>query len=217
MYSNYITGLRLPETAVEDTEGRLPGKVSLEGRVFRNDGSGEVNSMKRIDSILKDPVYAEYINHNMSAAKDDLFCKHDLAHSVDVARIAYILILENQDLDFFIKDAGLSGKEAAKEVVYAAGLLHDIGKWKEYEEGVDHAAYGARLARDLLTRAGFDENEIRIITRAIYEHRNISRDMSFLGERLHRADNLSRACSQCVAREDCCKYQNKETGAFLLY
>ena len=172
--------------------------------------------MKRVDSILKDPVYVDYINHNMIAAKDDPFCKHDLAHSVDVARIAYILIPENQDLDFLSRMPAFP-KEAAKEVVYAAGLLHDIGKWKEYEEGVDHAAYGARLARDLLTRAGFDENEIRIITRAIYEHRNISRDMSFLGERLHRADNLSRACSQCVAREDCCKYQNKETGAFLLY
>ena len=91
--------------------------------------------MKRVDSILKDPVYVEYINHNMAAAKDDPFCKHDLAHSVDVARIAYILILENQDLNFFIKYAGITGKEAAKEIVYAAGLLHDIGKWKEYEEG----------------------------------------------------------------------------------
>ncbi|MGE5544430.1 MAG: HD domain-containing protein [Bacillota bacterium] len=173
--------------------------------------------MKRVDSILKDPVYVEYINHNMMAAKDDSFCKHDLAHSVDVARIAYILILEHHDLNYFIKDAGLSGREAAKEVIYATGLLHDIGKWKEYEEGVDHAAYGARLARDILTRAGFEEHEIKIITRAIYEHRNISRDMSFLGERMHRADNLSRACSQCEAKGDCCKYQNKETGLFLLY
>lgn len=173
--------------------------------------------MKRVDSILKDPVYAEYINHNMMAAKDDPFCKHDLAHMVDVARIAYILILEHQDLEYFIKDADLSGREAAKEVIYATGLLHDIGKWKEYEEGDDHAAYGARLARELLIRAGFDENEIRIIARAIYEHRNISREMSFLGERMHRADNLSRACSQCEAKGDCCKYQNKETGLFLLY
>jgi len=102
-------------------------------------------------------------------------------------------------------------------VIYGAGLLHDIGKWKEYESGIDHAAYGARLARELLTRAGFDENEISIIARAIYEHRNISREMSFLGERMHRADNLSRACSQCPEKDNCYKYQNKETGLFLLY
>lgn len=173
--------------------------------------------MKRVDFILKDPVYAEYINHNATAGKDDPFCKHDLAHMVDVARIAYILILERQDLIFFIQNAGLSGREAAKEVIYATGLLHDIGKWKEYEAGVDHAAYGARLARELLTRAEFDENEIKVIARAIFEHRNISQEMSFLGERMHRADNLSRACSQCLEKDNCCKSQNKETGFFLLY
>lgn len=173
--------------------------------------------MNRVDLILKDPVYVEYINHNMTAAKDDPFCKHDMAHSVDVARIAYILILEHQGLTYFIKDAGLSDREAAKEVIYATGLLHDIGKWKEYEEGVDHAAVGARLARDLLTRAGFEEPEIAIIARAIYEHRNIRMDMSFLGERMYRAENLSRACAQCEARENCCKHQDKETGLFFLY
>ena len=115
--------------------------------------------MKRVDSILKDPVYVEYINHNMAAAKDDPFCKHDLAHSVDVARIAYILILEHQDLNFFIKYAGITGRKLPRNRI-RAGLLHDIGKWRSMRRGC-HAAYGARLARDLLTRAGFDEIEIR--------------------------------------------------------
>ncbi len=174
--------------------------------------------MERIDMILKDSAYVDYINHNVVAAKDDPFCKHDLAHMVDVARIAYILVLEEyQDLDYFIRTTGLTGREAAKEVIYAAGLLHDIGKWKEYETGIDHATYGARLARELLTRAYFDEKEIEIIARAIYEHRNISRDISFLGERMHRADNLSRACSQCQQKDHCYKFRNKETGFFLLY
>ena len=47
-----------------------------------------------------------------------------------------------------------------------------------------------------LPLAYFNENEVNVISQAIYEHRNIYKDMSFLGERLHQADNLSRAsCS----------------------
>jgi len=173
--------------------------------------------VRRIDNILKDSVYMEYVDHNARAAQDDPFCKHDLVHMVDVARIAYILVLERQDINYFIKEAGLRGREAAKEVIYAAGLLHDIGKWKEIESGVDHAAYGARLARDILERSEFDDNEISVITRAIFEHRNISQEMSFLGERMHRADNLSRVCAQCLAKCDCCKFNNKDAGGLLLY
>ncbi|NLB18459.1 MAG: HD domain-containing protein [Syntrophomonadaceae bacterium] len=173
--------------------------------------------MRRIDKILKDPAYIDHVDHNAQATKDDPFCKHDLAHMVDVARIAYILVLERQDISYFIREARLRGREAAKEVIYAAGLLHDIGKWKEIESGVDHAAYGAHLAQEILERAGFDDNEIHVITHAIFEHRNISRDMSLLGERMHRADNLSRACVQCQAKCDCCKRSNKEVDIRLLY
>ncbi len=173
--------------------------------------------MKRIDLILKDPEFIEYLEHNNQAAKDDPFCKHDLSHMIDVARIAYILVLEKGFLNYFIENAGLKGRAEAKEVIYATGLLHDIGKWKEYEAGIDHAAFGARLARDILIRAGYEDHEIEVIGRAIYEHRNISQNMSFLGERMHRADNLSRACSKCKEKDNCCKRTNRENGPLLLY
>ncbi|MDD4801777.1 MAG: HD domain-containing protein [Syntrophomonas sp.] len=168
--------------------------------------------MKRIDLILKDDIYSEYIRRNTDEEMGLKYCRHGLPHHIDVARIVYILVLEHNDLSYFVKEYGLTGRLAAKEVIYAAGLLHDIGKWKEIQEGVDHAAYGARLARDLLPRAFFNDNEIDIITKAIYDHRNISEQMSFLGERLHRADNLSRVCSQCEQRLECPKREIKEMG-----
>ncbi len=166
--------------------------------------------MKRVELLLKDALYIEYIRNNTDEESTIKYCQHGLQHHFDVARIAYILVLEHNDLNYFVKESGLSGKLAAKECIYAAGLLHDIGKWKEYREGIDHASYGAKLAREILPRAFFNLGEIDIIGRAIYEHRNINRDMSFLGERVHRADNLSRVCSQCEDRSNCPKRGNKE-------
>ncbi|MGR6837167.1 HD domain-containing protein [Syntrophomonas erecta] len=172
--------------------------------------------MKRVELLINDSLYNEYMRRIEEEEREAKFCHHDFHHHLDVSRIAYILVLEHNDLKYFIKECGLTGKLAAKEVIYAAGLLHDIGKWKEYKAGVDHAVYGSRLARDILPRAFFNPNEVDIICRAIYEHRNISKDMSFLGERLHRADNLSRNCSECEYRSQCTKVKNKEISVSTL-
>lgn len=166
--------------------------------------------MKRVEALINDKFYREYMKRNVDAETEPGLCQHDFRHHLDVARISYILVLEHNDLNYFIKEGGISGRLAAKEVIYAAGLTHDLGKWKEYKFGVDHASFGARLAREILPRVLFNPIEVDVICRAIYEHRNISRDMSFLGERLHRADNLSRICMECELRGKCPKSKNKE-------
>lgn len=152
----------------------------------------------------------EYMRRNREEELEPRFCQHDFRHHLDVARIAYILILEQNLLPYFVKESGLTGRLAGKEVIYAAGLLHDIAKWQEYRTGADHASYGARLAREILPRAQFSPLEIELISRAVYEHRNIRQDMSFLGERLYRADNLSRVCHNCEHIEKCPKFENQE-------
>lgn len=166
--------------------------------------------------ILQDELFMEYINRNVDTCQQHSFCNHDLAHMIDVARIAYILVLEHNDMEYFIQVANLAGRMAAKEIIYTAGLLHDIGKWEEYDTGADHATYGSYLVRELLPRFEFDDNETAIIARAVFEHRNISEEMSFLGERLHRADNLSRVCAQCAEKKGCIKFNNKEMSPTLL-
>lgn len=168
--------------------------------------------MKRVELLINDTLYREYMQRNVEEEQGARFCHHDFRHHLDVARITYILVLEHSDLNFFIKESALAGKLAAKEVIYAAGLLHDIGKWKEYTAGVDHASFGSRLAKEILPRAFFNQAESDIICKAIYEHRNISRDMSFLGERLHRADNLSRFCQECECRDTCPKIAHQESN-----
>jgi uncharacterized protein len=115
-----------------------------------------------------------------------------------------------------IEDNNLSGAQAAKEVVYAAGILHDIGRWRQYETGEDHSVIGAELAAEILERTNFTPQEIRVITRAIREHRSQREGMSTLGELLYRADNLSRACHECSAKNKCYKFSTMETGNLVL-
>ncbi|KUK36325.1 MAG: uncharacterized protein PWQ99_1344 [Clostridia bacterium] len=172
--------------------------------------------MERIDAIVRDPLFQECLAKTAEIEKEREFCKHDLQHFVDVARITYILILESGALWSFIRDNDLKGTREAKEVVYAAGILHDIGRWRQYETGEDHSAVGARYAGEIMERAGFTPNEIRIVTRAILEHREHGDQMTLLGELLHRADNLSRACHECSAQKKCYKFPTMETGNLVL-
>ncbi len=174
--------------------------------------------MYRVDKIFHDPWYIKCIERNALCEKNRRFCRHDLQHMLDVARITYILFLEGTG----------GGKMAAapelecpvplnKEVIYAAGLLHDIARWHEYETGEDHAAAGARMAGPVLDRAGFDMVEKDLITTAIKEHRTGGRKASLLGRYLCKADDLSRPCSRCQARRECYKIDRMPAAGGLLY
>jgi len=48
-------------------------------------------------------------------------------------------------------------------MAYSAGLLHDIGRWKEYQGEGDHAGHSAALAESILERAGFKPSEQKLI------------------------------------------------------
>lgn len=67
--------------------------------------------------------------------------------------------------------ARAEGAELA--VVRVAALLHDIGRAEERRTkgAVCHAAYGAELAREILTRHGLPEDFIEAVVHAIETHR----------------------------------------------
>ena len=108
-----------------------------------------------------------------------------------MARLAYIENLE--------KELGFP-----KENIYAAALLHDIGRHLEYKEGTSHEEGSAMLAETILSDCGFDEEEQREITRAILSHRKeetgSAEDMAGL---IFRADKKSRMCMLCSAQREC--------------
>ena len=104
--------------------------------------------MERIDKILQHELYKEYVGKIELAERDREFCKHDMVHFLDVCRLAMILYLKEQ----------ADAKDIKEEWIYATGLLHDIGRWQEYEEGIRQ--FNAEIAR--LKAKDAKENAIEI-------------------------------------------------------
>jgi uncharacterized protein len=151
--------------------------------------------MERVNKIYNSETYRQELVYIISDEKDRIYCKHNLEHFLDVARIAYMLNLE-QELGY------------DKEVIYAIGLLHDIGRHKEYESGFNHHLASANLAEDILKDAGYDEKERTMICDAILSHRNRTK-MNKLNEIIYAADKMSRKCYACGAIDTCKWSSNK--------
>lgn len=146
--------------------------------------------MKRIENIIKNSEYMAYVKKIEALEVDRKFCRHGLGHLLDVARIGYIINLE--------ENLGYS-----KDVIYAMGLFHDIGREKEYEKKISHHEAGAHIARKLLAKLDFTENEIEDIAFAISNHKNYSNDKKDLSYILYKADKLSRNCFDCNMYDEC--------------
>lgn len=91
-----------------------------------------------------------------------------------------------------------------KELIYAAALLHDCGRFRQYEDGTPHELAGAQLAEEILFDCGFEEPEREEILRAISGHREkkLAQEESLRGV-LYRADKKSRPCFACPAEGAC--------------
>ncbi|MDZ4133144.1 MAG: HD domain-containing protein [Dethiobacteria bacterium] len=150
--------------------------------------------MKRVNKIIDSSEYNLYLQNNEKAEEGRLFCKHHFEHLLEVARLTYILLLEDNAL--FI----------SREMAYAAGLLHDIGRWRQYETDEDHAEASAKLAAPLLESAGFSKSETNLILKAVRQHRlkaDSGEHRSPLSMALCRADAYARICFRCSVRDEC--------------
>lgn len=114
--------------------------------------------MKRVQKLWEHPLYQEHFIKLQQSEEQRIFCNHTLAHFLDVARLTYIYSLE-------------SGAGLDKELIYAAALLHDIGRWQQISEGIPHDKAGAALAGQLLPDCGFTDIETSTIQNAILHHR----------------------------------------------
>lgn len=152
--------------------------------------------MDRVNCILKEKEFLEYLEKNRESEVERIFCHHDISHFLDVSRIAMIINYEQ-------------GFNIGKEIIYAAGLLHDIGRWVEYKTGEDHAIASARLAEPILKRCKYNESENEEILLAIKSHR--ARDhKTDLSRIIYQADKESRACFKCKAKGKCKRFFNGE-------
>lgn len=160
--------------------------------------------MERVNQILSNEKYQIYRKEIEDLEKERIFCKHQMEHFLSVARIAMQLNAE-QELHL------------EKELIYAAALLHDIGRGEQYKTGIRHEQKSAEIAPDILKECGFTQNEVEQITTAIANHRNAEisgcKDLNGL---LYRADKLSRNCFCCEAEGECDKETEKKV-LFLKY
>ena len=149
--------------------------------------------MKECEAIRNHSSYVKYYKKLKKAEMDRIFCRHQMSHYLNVARIAYIYNLE-QNLGF------------RKEVIYAASILHDIGKYKQYKKKIPHEIASAEIAEEILgdlPEEYFSEEEKGQIVEAILEHRKMKSEMSELGRILYISDKKSRACYMCPAEKEC--------------
>ena len=109
--------------------------------------------MDRVNAVICHPLY---LDHRLERAeKERIFCRHQMSHLLDVARIAYIRNLEK-------------GYGFRKDVIYAAAVLHDIGKALQYEEKVPHEIAGERIAGEILDTLPKSSSSYEEILRYIF-------------------------------------------------
>ena len=188
--------------------------------------SDRSRAMPRVDAIWNHPIYQERYRALQRAERDRVFCGHGLQHFLDVARIAWTVLLErgaaaphtDAPSDGDVADGSVAvvdtpSSKVARDVVYAAALLHDMGRADEYETGEPHDIAGTRIAAEILGTVEqdkrFSSDECEQILAAIAHHRTSAGSASdsfsaaALADALRYADKAARACYACPARELC--------------
>lgn len=147
--------------------------------------------MDRVARITAHPRFRAVLRDIEALERERPFCGHGLEHLLAVARLAWIYNLEE-------------GTGLDRPLVYAAALLHDLGRAEEYRRGTPHEQAGAALARGILTDCGFPAAERERICAAILCHRGAAApDREPLSALLHRADKRCRPCYLCAAAQVC--------------
>ena len=145
--------------------------------------------MDRLNQIISNTEFIARLNKLSVLENDRIFCKHDINHFLDVARL--MTIYANQlKIDL------------SHDIIYATALLHDLGRVDQYQKNIPHEIASANIAKTILVNCGFNSFEIEIITKAILMHRNpIATDD--LGKLLYLADKKSRMCFCCNSESEC--------------
>lgn len=158
--------------------------------------------MNRIERIRNHPIYQQEYERLQRMEEGRTYCGHDMEHFLDVARVCWIKVLEEK-------------LPLSKDMVYAAGLLHDIGKGLQYEQGKPHHIASADLAEQIMADCGFSQEEISGVAEAIRLHRKPQEHDHPLVSLLYFADKKTRLCFCCKAAAECNWSDEKRTNEIL--
>ena len=130
--------------------------------------------MERVNAICRHPLWRDSVRQIAHLERHRQFCRHDLVHFLH------------------------------KELIYAAALLHDIGRHLQYTRNIPHDQASAQLAEVILADCGFSKAERAEVEDAILQHRGQQdRQREGLAGLLYGADKASRACLFCPAEPEC--------------
>lgn len=200
-----VSALKVASQSQDKTAIICFGSLSIMKEIYDYFSSNQNGKDDIVSSILHNAIFNEKLNAIREYEKKRVFCGHDIDHLLDVARIAWILCLEeNVHID--------------KDIVYAACLLHDIGRADQYMYGVNHETAGASLARDILRSTGATESDIEMIIDAISYHSDKTGEtrLDVLPGILKKADSLSRRCFACKAY-NFCKWPSDRKNNDIIY
>ncbi|MGN0364203.1 MAG: HD domain-containing protein [Bilifractor sp.] len=137
-----------------------PGQPDIPTRSEKTEyNAPRPDHMDRITLIMNDPRFLEAIKQTEDFEKARVFCRHDWQHLLDVARIMQIFCLREN-------------LPVPDDLIYAAALLHDIGRARQYEDGTPHDIAGMQIAGLILSDCGFNNSERNLILYAIGRHRS---------------------------------------------
>lgn len=157
--------------------------------------------MENTNRILHHPRFRKRLEQLRDYEKNRIYCRHDLTHFLDVARIATILCQEE-------------GLTLSRDFIYTTALLHDLGRLEQYCDGTDHAVASAQIAEFFLQLTNFSVVEKNLIQQAILEHR--SKGGTGFSNVFYRADKYSRSCFACPV-VDSCNWQEEKKNKDLIY
>ena len=161
-----------------------------------------IQAMQRIQPILHHPKYCDWMKKIDQLEQDRVYCRHGLSHVLDVARIASLIAAERK-------------ASYPRDVIYAAALMHDLGRLKQYTTGEPHAEAGIQMARELLRATAFSTQEQQEILYAIGSHR-VGDASDSLSQILFEADHASRMCFACEASDTCYWSEERRNHTILL-
>ena len=161
-----------------------------------------IQHMERVQTLLEHPYYRSCLQEIEQLEQDRIYCRHGLPHLLDVARIAALLAAD---------------RKAAypRDVIYAAALLHDLGRLRQYTTGQSHAQAGIAMAKEILKDMAFTQHEQADILDAVGGHQAGAAPDS-LTQLLYEADEASRMCFACPAADTCYWPEERRNHTVLL-
>ena len=82
--------------------------------------------MERINRIIHNQAYRECVAQNKAAERERIFCRHDMGHFMDVARIGQIINKLLHMLLSYMEQGQIAIEVSARSVQYATMMMIQI-------------------------------------------------------------------------------------------